>query len=163
MSSSTTAGSTASSPTWVESMGGPLIAVPVSALARWRGCTESGMVVGGGDVRDDYDRACEVEGLAGVISIGEEGAQGLVLADEPASSCYLPELQAFVRWLGADCEGDLIAAAEAVLADPTTEWEESGVRDRGSCASAGHRHRGGPGPDLAGGDLTDPAYRLLPA
>ncbi|MEU5614386.1 Imm21 family immunity protein [Streptomyces sparsogenes] len=108
-------------------MGGPLIAVPVSALARWRGCTESGMVVGDGNVRDDYDRACEVEGLAGVIAVGEEGAQGLVLADEPASSCYLPEHQAFVRWLGANCEVNLIAAAEAVLTDPTTAWEECGV------------------------------------
>ncbi len=85
------------------------------------------MVVGDGNVRDDYDRACEVEGLAGVIAVGEEGAQGLVLADEPASSCYLPEHQAFVRWLGANYEADLIAAAEAVLADPTTAWEECGV------------------------------------
>ncbi|AWW35315.1 Imm21 family immunity protein [Streptomyces cadmiisoli] len=108
-------------------MGGPLIAVPVSALAWWRGCTQSGMVVGDGDVRDDYDRACEVESLAGVIAVGEEGAQGLVLADEPASSCYLPEHQAFVRWLGANCEVDLIAAANTVLADPNTAWEERGV------------------------------------
>ncbi|MEU0820323.1 Imm21 family immunity protein [Streptomyces mirabilis] len=108
-------------------MGGPLIAVPVSALVRWRGCTESGMVVGDGNVRDDYDRACEVEGPAGVIAVGEEGAQGLVLADEPASSCYLPEHQAFVRWLGANCEADLIAAAKTVLADPTTAWEECDV------------------------------------
>ncbi|MFD0354349.1 Imm21 family immunity protein [Streptomyces sp. NPDC127110] len=115
------------SPTWVESMGGPLIVVPVSALTRWHGCTQSGMVVGNGDAQDDYDRACEVEGLAGVIAVGEEGAKGLVLADEPASSCYLPEHQAFVRWLGADCETDLVAAALAVLADPTTVWEECGV------------------------------------
>ncbi|MER5717535.1 Imm21 family immunity protein [Streptomyces sp. NPDC002132] len=28
---------------------------------------------------------------------------------------------------GANCEVDLIAAAEAVLADPTTAWEERGV------------------------------------
>ncbi|WP_207897367.1 Imm21 family immunity protein [Amycolatopsis pittospori] len=26
--------------TWVESLGGPLIVVPVSALARWRGSAE---------------------------------------------------------------------------------------------------------------------------
>ncbi|MEV8536387.1 Imm21 family immunity protein [Streptomyces sp. NPDC051211] len=53
--------------------------------------------------------------------------QGLVLADEPATTCYLPEHQAFVRWLGADSEADLIAAAKAVLADPTTQWEKCGV------------------------------------
>ncbi|MGW1656755.1 Imm21 family immunity protein [Streptomyces atratus] len=124
---SAAAGLTEPSPTWVESMGGPLIVVPISALTRWHGCTQSGMVVGSGDVRDDYDRACEVEGLVGVIAVGEEGAQGLVLADEPASSFYLPEHQAFVRWLGANSEADLMAAAQAVLADPTTMWEECGI------------------------------------
>ncbi|MEU7742885.1 Imm21 family immunity protein [Nonomuraea sp. NPDC049158] len=125
--SSTTASSREPFPVWVDSMGGPLIAVPVSALAQWRGCTESGMVIGDGDVLDDYDRACGVEGLAGVVAVGEEGARGLVLADEPASSCYLPEHRAFVRWLGANCEAALIAAAQAVLADPTTVWEVCGV------------------------------------
>lgn len=126
-SSSTTVGSAESSLTWVESMGGPLIAVPVSVLDKWRGCTESGMVIGDGDVSDDYDRACEVDELAGVIAIDGEGAKGLVLADQPATTCYLQEQQAFVRWLGADSEADLIAAAKAVLTDPTTPWEKCGA------------------------------------
>nr|WP_281278595.1 immunity 21 family protein [Streptomyces tateyamensis] len=124
---STTTDLSEPSPTWVESMGGPLIVVPVSALTSWQGCTQSGMVVGTGDVRDDYDRACAVEGPAGVIAVGEEGAHGLVLADEPADSCYLPEHRAFVRWLGANSEADLFTAAQAVLADPTTVWEECGT------------------------------------
>jgi Immunity protein 21 len=108
-------------------MGGPLIVVPVSALSRWDGGTESGNAAGSGEVVDDYDRACDVDGLAGVIAVGKDGDQGLVLADEPAVSCYLPEHQVFVRWLGADSEVDLIAAAQAVLADPATVWEECGV------------------------------------
>ncbi|MFF3883511.1 Imm21 family immunity protein [Streptomyces sp. NPDC001914] len=112
---------------WVESMGGPLIVVPVSVLDGWRGCTELGMVIGDGEVMDDYDRACYVDDLAGVIAVGEEGMRGLVLADEPAATCYLPEHQAFVRWLGADSEADLIAAAKTVLTDPTTRWDECGV------------------------------------
>lgn len=49
---------------------------------------------------DDYDRACAVDDLAGVIPIDENGAQALVLADEPATSCYLPQHRAFLRWLG---------------------------------------------------------------
>jgi hypothetical protein len=126
-SSSTAPSSADPSLTWVESMGGPLIAVPVSVLNGWRGCTESGMVIGDGDVTDDYDRACEVDDLAGVIAVGAEGMRGLVLADEPATTCYLPEHQAFVRWLGADSEADLIAAAKTVLTDPTTQWEGCGV------------------------------------
>ncbi len=36
-------------------------------------------------------------------------------------------------------------------------------RDRGGCASAGHRHRGGPGPVLDDGILADTSYRPLPA
>ncbi|MGW4820527.1 Imm21 family immunity protein [Streptomyces sp. NPDC004227] len=112
---------------WVESMGGPLIVIPVSALAAWRGCTETGAVVGDSTAPDDYDRACAVDELAGVIAIGDSGAQALVLADEPATSCYLPEYRTFLRWLAGDSETGLKAAAEAVLADPATEWEECGT------------------------------------
>ncbi|MGW6564867.1 immunity 21 family protein [Streptomyces sp. NPDC054975] len=126
-SSSTAASSVEPSFTWVESMGGPLIAISVSVVDGWRGCTEWGLVIGDGDVLDDYDRACEVDGLAGVIAVGDDGLRGLVLADEPASTCYLPEHRVFVRWLGANSDADLFAAARAVLADPTTQWEECGV------------------------------------
>ncbi|WP_329164531.1 immunity 21 family protein [Streptomyces sp. NBC_01267] len=125
--SSTQAGSAQRSHPWVESMGGPLIVVPVSALARWGGCTETGMVISDADTPDDYDRACEVDGLAGVIAVGEDGARALILADEPASTCYLPRHHAFLRWLAADSEADLLAVAEAVLADPAVEWEECGT------------------------------------
>ncbi|MFF0018434.1 Imm21 family immunity protein [Streptomyces sp. NPDC005374] len=126
-SSSAAASSSEHSLTWVESMGGPLIAIPVSILDGWHGCTESGLVIGDGDVPDDYDRACAVDGLAGVIAVGGAGPRGLVLADQPATTCYLPEHQVFVRWLGANSDADLIAAARAVLTDPTTEWEECGM------------------------------------
>ncbi|MFJ1563364.1 Imm21 family immunity protein [Streptomyces erythrochromogenes] len=121
----------AASPTptaWVDSMGGPLIAVPVSALASWHGCTQSGVMAGDATAADDYDRACAVvDRLAGVIAVGGAGAQALVLADEPATTCYLPEYRAFLRWLAADSEAGLKAAAEVVLADPATEWEECGT------------------------------------
>ncbi|MFH9862875.1 Imm21 family immunity protein [Streptomyces sp. NPDC017202] len=108
-------------------MGGPLIVIPVSALAAWRGCTETGVMAGDATAADDYDRACAVEDLAGVITIRETGAQALVLADEPATSCYLPEHRAFLRRLAADSEAGLKAAAEGVLADPATDWEEYGT------------------------------------
>ncbi|MCU8589118.1 immunity 21 family protein [Streptomyces sp. A13(2022)] len=114
-------------PVWVQSMGGPLIVVPVSALASWGGCTETGLMAGDATVLDDYDRACAVDDLAGVIPIDENGTQALVLADEPASSCYLPQHRAFLRWRTADTEAELRAAADAVLADPATAWEEYGA------------------------------------
>ncbi|WP_282691922.1 Imm21 family immunity protein [Streptomyces sp. CC208A] len=103
-------------------MGGPLVVVPLSGLREWRGCTDDGVLVGGGEEPDDYDRACAVEDLAGVI----EG-NVLVLGDEPATTRYLPGRRAFVRWLGAGSEEELLAAAEVLLDDPGTPWEECGV------------------------------------
>ncbi|MEV0493639.1 MULTISPECIES: Imm21 family immunity protein [Streptomyces] len=127
ISSSTAADASHISPVWVESMGGPLIVVPVSALAAWRGGTETGVLAGDATTPDDYDRACAVDDLAGVIALGDNGAQALVLADEPATSCFLPEHRAFLRWLAADSEAELKAAARAVLADAATQWEECGT------------------------------------
>ncbi|WP_244318352.1 Imm21 family immunity protein [Streptomyces brevispora] len=114
-------------PVWVESMGGPLIIVPVSALTAWRGSAETGVLAGDALTPDDYDRACAVDDLAGVIAVGDSGAQALVLADEPATSCFLPEHRTFLRWLAADSEAGLKAAARAVLVAAATEWEECGT------------------------------------
>lgn len=66
----------------MESRGGPLIVVPISALQERGGCTEAGTVLGGTGDPDDYDRACMVEGLAAVIGVGAADAQVLVLGDE---------------------------------------------------------------------------------
>lgn len=126
-SSSTADDASGPSLVWVESMGGPLIVVPVSALASWGGCTESGLMAGDATAPDDYDRACEVDDLAGVIPIDENGAQALVLADEPATSCYLPQHRVFLRWRAAETEAGLRAAADTVLVDPATVWEECGT------------------------------------
>jgi hypothetical protein len=112
---------------WVESMGGPLIVIPISALQEWGGCTEAGMVLGDTDDPDDYDRACAVDDLAAVIPIGADGARALVLGDEPATTCYLPERRVFLRWLAADSDAELLTVAETVLSDPKTVWEDCGV------------------------------------
>lgn len=123
-SSSTSVAASAASLVWVESMGGPLIVVPVSALAAWRGCTETGVIAGDATAPDDYDRACAVDDPVGVIAVGDSGTQALVLADEPATSCYLPEHRTFLHRLAVDSAAELKTTAEAVLADPATEWEE---------------------------------------
>lgn len=110
----------------MESFGGPLIAVPVSALDAWHGCTDSGVTAGDATAADDYDRACAVDDLAAAIAVGENGALALVLGDEPATSCFLTEHRTFLRWLAADSAAGLMSAAEAVLSDPATRWEECG-------------------------------------
>ncbi|WP_055643923.1 Imm21 family immunity protein [Streptomyces venezuelae] len=112
---------------WVSSMGGPLVVVPVTVLREWGGCTDEGIIVGEGDEPDDYDRACGVDELAGVIDVGSGGGRALVLGDEPAMTMYLPERRAFVRWIGAYSEEELVAEAEAVLDAPGIPWEECGV------------------------------------
>ncbi|MFD7885122.1 Imm21 family immunity protein [Streptomyces bauhiniae] len=55
------------------------------------------------------------------------GTNALVLADEPAKTCFLPEKLLFVRWPAAGSEDELFAAAEAALADRDTAWEDGGV------------------------------------
>ncbi len=106
-------------------MGGPLVVVPLSVLQHWGGCTEGGMILGETADPDDYDRACGVEGWAGVVKAA--GASVLVLGGEPATTCYLPECRVFLRWLAADCDTELPAAADAVLSDPATVWEDCGL------------------------------------
>lgn len=113
-------------PTWMDSLGGPLVVVPVSATQEWLGANGTGLVTAGDD-DTDCDRACGVDGLAGTIAFGTNGQQALVLADEPARTCYLPEHRAFVRWIAARSDSELIQAATAVLANPATAWHECGT------------------------------------
>ncbi|KQV13479.1 MULTISPECIES: Imm21 family immunity protein [unclassified Kitasatospora] len=125
MSDSQNSTTAVSEPVWVRSMGGPLIAVPASVVQLWGGCTEGGVILGDSGVPDDYDRACEVEGEAGLIHVGSKSA--LVLGDEPATTCFLPERRLFLRWRAADSFEELLEAAEAVLADPETAWVDCGL------------------------------------
>jgi hypothetical protein len=97
---------------WVESGGGPLIAVPEAVLPFWAGAD-------GDETASDYDRACEVDGHVGLLPVGDSAA--LVLGDEPASTAFLPEHGTFVRWLAADCEDALLATVPAAVA--TADWE----------------------------------------
>ncbi|MFG2325767.1 immunity 21 family protein [Streptomyces sp. NBC_01723] len=97
---------------WVESGGGPLIAVPETVLPFWTGAD-------GEDADSDYDRACEVDGYVGLLPVGDSTA--LVLGDEPASTAYLPEHGTFVRWCAADSEDEVLAGVPAAL--HTAEWE----------------------------------------
>ncbi|KAA0909623.1 immunity 21 family protein [Streptomyces apricus] len=96
---------------WVESGGGPLIAVPEVVLPFWTGAD-------GDELASDYDRACEVDGFAGLLPVGNTAA--LVLGDDPAATAYLPEHRTFVRWFAGDSESELLARVPAAL--DTAAW-----------------------------------------
>ncbi|MFF8991630.1 immunity 21 family protein [Streptomyces sp. NPDC014983] len=98
---------------WVESGGGPLIAVPEVVLPFWAGADSE-------ELDTDYDRACEVPGYAGLLPVGDSAA--LVLGDEPAATSYLPEHGTFVRWSAADSERELLAGVPAAL--ESAVWEQ---------------------------------------
>ncbi|MDH6623286.1 hypothetical protein M2271_001073 [Streptomyces sp. LBL] len=97
---------------WVESGGGPLIAVPETVLPFWAGAD-------GDETASDYDRACEIDGFFGLLPVGDSAA--LVLGDEPASAAFLPDRSTFVRWGAADTEDELLAQVPTALA--TAVWE----------------------------------------
>jgi len=106
---------------WVESGGGPLIAIPEVVLPFWAGAD-------GDDMSSDYDRACDVDGFIGLVPVGDTRA--LVLGDEPASTSYLPEHGTFVRWCAAESEDELLSGVPAALAEavwePEVEWSVPG-------------------------------------
>ncbi len=103
--------------TWVSSGGGPLIAVPQSALSLWTGADSTD---GPGEDRGDYGRACSVDGYIGLVAIGQQ--QALVLGDEPATTTYLPSERLFLRWAAAYDQDDLISAARQAVRDGV-EWD----------------------------------------
>lgn len=103
-----------SSAEWVESGGGPLIAIPEVVLPFWTGAD-------GDELASDYDRACEVEGFVGLLPVGNTTA--LVLGDDPAATAYLPEHGTFVRWCAGESERELLAGVPAALAGAAWERE----------------------------------------
>jgi hypothetical protein len=71
----------------------------------------------------DYDRACDVDDYLGVIAVGN--SNGIVLGDEPLMTTWLPlkDSGLLVRWVYADNEEALLAAAHRI---PNDAFEDSG-------------------------------------
>jgi hypothetical protein len=106
---------------WIDSAGGPLVVVPATALSAWRGASDD-FDPEDLDTWGDYGRACAVEGYAGVVQVGD--AEALVLADEPATTTYLPERRLFVRWIFADSEAEVIRLVPDAV--DQADWEDVG-------------------------------------
>ncbi len=103
---------------WVMCDGGPLLLLPEKHLAAWEGAAQpsDGRIVEAssryspGSLATDYDRACNVEELLGLIDVAE--GQGVVFGDEPLSTTWLNSAKEdggmFVRWVYAENEADII-------------------------------------------------------
>lgn len=103
---------------WIDCDGGPLLLLPEKHLVAWEGATQpsEGRIVEAnsrysvGSQATDYDRACDVEDLLGLIDVGE--GQGVVFGDEPLSTTWVPSATEdggmFVRWVYAENETDLM-------------------------------------------------------
>lgn len=107
---------------WISTGGGPLIAVPESALGAWTGANDEvdDLDEDLGEEAGDYARACAVVDYAGVIDVG--GAPALVLGDDPAPTTFLPEHSLFLRRLAADDGEAAVGAVRRALA--AAVWEE---------------------------------------
>ncbi|SDR03936.1 Immunity protein 21 [Thermostaphylospora chromogena] len=96
---------------WIETAGGPFVLVNLDDVPLWRGC------------EGDYQQACEVDEITGLVSFGDPERQriALVFGDEPLSTAYLTEHQAFVQWLYADSEEELIEMVDSQIS--LAVWE----------------------------------------
>ncbi|MZD18970.1 MULTISPECIES: Imm21 family immunity protein [Streptomyces] len=106
---------------WVESSGGPLIALPEAVLPFWAGAD-------GDETSSDHDRACDIDGPVGLLPVGDTRA--LVLGQGSAATTYLPEHGTFVRRYaaasGSALLGDVPAALEAAAWEPEARWRVPG-------------------------------------
>lgn len=84
---------------WIESAGGPLVVIPRSVIAEWKGTPA------------DYEEACGVEGYLGLLR--REWGDVLVLGDEPLRTAIVarPEGSAIVRWMFAPSAEQLLDVA----------------------------------------------------
>lgn len=87
--------------TWLETSGGPIVMSAHSQARSWRGIDGP-----------DYDAACEVFDLTGVVSPDKHG-DFLVLGDEPFRTTVVKDASGndqIVRWCAADNENSLLSA-----------------------------------------------------
>ncbi|ALC21320.1 immunity 21 family protein [Streptomyces pristinaespiralis] len=103
---------------WVESEGGPMIAVEESLRHLW-----------GGYANTDYETACAVEGPAGLVPFEEQSAgpgSALVIGDLPAPTTFMEEFGALVQWIAASSEVRLVDVVRQGIGF-VDEWEDGPV------------------------------------
>ncbi|MEO3809908.1 Imm21 family immunity protein [Sphaerisporangium sp. B11E5] len=97
---------------WIESAGGPLVLVSWDDVSMWSG------------YEGDYEAACAVKDLTGVVRFGDEvdGKSALVIWGEPLATAYLADEKILVQWMYADTEDDLLRMVGHELS--AAVWQE---------------------------------------
>ncbi len=106
--------------TWLDTLGGPHILVPQSALPNWHGAP-----MDSSEDEGDYGRACSVKSYIGLIQVGPDNA---LVMSEPCLTTFLAERRALIRWVAANSEDDMVEAAcevmdaQSALGDEELTW-----------------------------------------
>jgi hypothetical protein len=117
---------------WIESAGGPLILLPLPDLLLWEGIRppSGGRTVEANfrwkdknDPATDYDRACDIRDLLGIVHMGQ--VEALVLGDEPLATAWLPDKGrsggVVVRWRYAESDQSVASRQAEILAQEAAE------------------------------------------
>lgn len=112
---------------WIESGGGPLILLPEDRLNAWHGTDDTNyQTENSGRLGSiDYERACAVEDLLGLVQVAD--TQALVLGDEPMSTAWHPTGRAdglLIRWVYGE---DINAVPTYVRDLDDAIWTSSGI------------------------------------
>jgi hypothetical protein len=97
---------------WIETAGGPYVLIALDDVLLWTG------------YQGDYQQACEVDGVTGIVEFGasEHRRMALVLWDEPLRTAYFPEHRSFVQWIYASSEEVLIRMVDSQIS--SAAWED---------------------------------------
>lgn len=154
-------GTRASKARFVDSGGGPLVALDRKAKRAWLGVLDAQGQPREGDPDTHYARACGVEGHVGLVPFGDHTALVLV---EHATTTWLPLADggAFVRVRFADQPADWLALTESLLADTGSfTWLEEPFEKGAGMLSLFDAADAGEDPsDLLGMRLKPGAYRV---
>jgi len=98
-----------------QSNGGPLLLLETASLGLWRGYGSSGP-----SDEDHYEIACSVEGVAGLIPLGEGWAVALATdPTQPAFFCRVAGLLCVIASFG-QLQEDLMTSAEIAMSQAPT-------------------------------------------
>jgi len=107
---------------WISSNGGPLVVIEAERASFWLG------INGPSESITHYQRACEINGYVGVLSV--EGVDALILNDEPLQSAWLSSDESsgiIVRWSYAETEEAVIDSLKGVH---RAHFESAGLQFR---------------------------------